>query len=202
MPKFKLTYFDINGGRAEPIRLALLLGNIDYEDCRFPFSDFATVRENTPLKQVPVFEVDGKQITQSNAISRYIGRLTGLYPTDDFQALLCDEILDAIEDITYKLVATFGMEGDALKTARESLVKGPLTRYLTWAQSKLEEQGGEYFVEQRLTIADLKIFVWVRGLLSGHLDHIPTNLVEETAPLLMQHYQRLMDNELIAQRYQ
>ncbi len=63
-----------------------------------------------------------------------------------------------------KLVATLGMNGEALKNARENLVAGALPQYLRWLQHQLESHGGEYFADDRLTIADLKVFVVVRGL--------------------------------------
>ena len=98
MPKLKLTYFDFPGGRAEPARLALHLGGIPFEDFRFAPSSFPEVRKTTPLNQVPTLHVDDAQVTQSDAITRYAGKLAGLYPTDPFQALLCDEILGAVAD--------------------------------------------------------------------------------------------------------
>ncbi|TQV87025.1 glutathione S-transferase [Aliikangiella coralliicola] len=201
MSTFKLTYFDIDGGRAEPARLAMHIGGIDFEDYRFTFDRFNEVVSTTPLKQVPTFAIDGKQITQCNAILRYLGKKADLYPADDMQALLCDEVLEAMEDMTHKLVATFGLEEDALKNAREALVEGAISHYLKWAQSKLEEQGGEYFIENKLTVADLKVFVWIRGLNSGHLDHIPTTLVEEVAPLLNAHCERVAATPKIADYY-
>jgi hypothetical protein len=36
-------------------------------------------------------------VTQSDAITRYVGKLAGLYPEDDLQALLCDEVMGALE---------------------------------------------------------------------------------------------------------
>ena len=42
----------------------------------------------------PVLEVDGVSATQSVAHLRYAGKKSGLYPTDDMQALRVDEILD------------------------------------------------------------------------------------------------------------
>ena len=201
MHKLTLTYFDFPGGRAEPARLAMILGGIEFEDFRFPFDQFNKVKEQTPLKQVPTLNVDGRQITQCNAINRFVGKLAGLYPQDNYQALLCDEIMDAIEEITHKIVATFGLAGEEQKLAREALVKGPLTQYLEWAQSRLAEQGGEYFIEQRLTIADLKIFVWIRSLNSGHLDHIPSSLVADIAPKLNEHMQRIAKTPAISAYY-
>ncbi|MEI8170723.1 MAG: glutathione S-transferase family protein [Rhodoferax sp.] len=201
MSQLKLTYFDFNGGRAEPARLALHMGGIAFEDSRFGFADFAEVRKSTPLGQVPVLHVDGVQVTQSDAITRYVGKLTGLYPLDAFQALLCDEVLDGVEDANVKLGTTFGLTGDALKEARTALVNGALPQYLGWLQTQLQAHGGQYFADNRLTIADLKVFTFVRGLTSGRLDHVPTDLVEKIAPLLAAHTQRIAQTPAIAQYY-
>ncbi len=201
MSQLKLTYFDFHGGRGEAARLALHLGNIAFEDYRFAFPEFAQLRKSTPLGQVPTLHVDGVQVTQSDAITRYAGKLAGLYPTDPFQALLCDEVMDGLEDINVKLGASFGLTGDALKEARAALVAGPLPQYLGWLQRQLQAHGGQYFADQRLTIADLKAFVFVRGLTSGRLDHIPTDLVQTVAPDLVAHVQRIAQTPAIAQYY-
>lgn len=201
MSQLKLTYFDFHGGRGEPARLALHIGGIAFEDKRFAGADFAEVRQSTPLGQVPTLHVDGVQVTQSDAITRYVGKLTGLYPTDAYQALLCDEVLDAVEDANIKLGNTFGLKGDALKEARTALINGPLPLYLGWLQSQLQAHGGEYFADNRLTVADLKVFVFVRGLNSGHLDHVPTDLVERIAPALNAHQQRIAQTPAVAQYY-
>lgn len=201
MDKLKLTYFDFPGGRAEPARLALHIGGIPFEDFRFASSAFPEVRKTTPLSQVPTLHVNGVQVTQSDAITRYAGKLAGLYPTDNFQALLCDEILGALEDVNIKLVATFGLTGEALASARTALVTGALPQYLRWLENQLESHGGAYFADNRLTIADLKTFVFVRGLCSGKLDHIPADLVDTVAPKLKAHMQRIGSMPAIAQYY-
>jgi len=201
MNKIVLTYFDIDGGRGESIRLALNIGGMDFEDDRFPFSKFPALLEKLPLRQVPVLMLNDRQITQSNAILRYIGKQADLYPVDDLRALLCDEILEAIEDVTDKLVATFGLSGDEFKAARQELVAGPLTLYLQWLEAKLTQEGGDYFVENRLSIADLKVFVWTRALSSGVMDHIPTDLVQNLAPKLHRHQQFIAALEPISQYY-
>ncbi len=201
MSQLKLTYFDMHGGRAEPARLALHIGGIAFDDHRFVFADFAEVRKSTPLGQVPVLHVDGVQVTQSDAITRYVGKLAGLYPADPFQALLCDEVMDGVEDANVKMGTTFGMTGDALKEARTALVNGPLPLYLGWLQSQLQAHGGAYFADNRLTIADLKVFVYVRSLNSGRLDHVPSDLVEKTAPQLNAHLQRIAQTPAVAQYY-
>jgi glutathione S-transferase len=201
MSQLTLTYFDLHGGRAEPARLVMYIGGVAFEDKRFAFADFAEVRKFTPLNQVPTLHVDGVQVTQSDAITRYVGKLASLYPLDAFQALLCDEVMDAVEDANVKIGTTFGLTGDALKEARTALVSGPLTLYLGWLQTQLQAHGGQYFADHRLTIADLKVFVFVRGINSGRLDHVPTDLVEKVAPLLNAHQQRIAQTPAVVQYY-
>jgi glutathione S-transferase len=201
MNKLKLTYFDFSGGRAEPARLAMHIGGIPFEDHRFASKDFAEIRKTTPLNQVPTLHLNDVQVTQSDAITRYVGKLAGLYPVDEFQALLCDEVMGALEDINVKIGATFGMDGDALKGARDALATGPLPRYLRWLQNQLEDHGGEYFADNRLTIADLKALVILRWLSGGVLDHIPRGLIAAEAPKLVEYMNRIAVLPAIAQYY-
>jgi glutathione S-transferase len=201
MPKLKLTYFDFHGGRAEPVRLALHIGGIAFEDYRFTFDEFTDVRKSTPFSQVPTLMVDGVQVTQSDSILRYAGKLAGLYPTDAYQALLCDEVMYVVEEASVKMGPSFRMTGDAQKEARTALVNGSMPVYLGWLQSQLQAHGGEYFADNRLTVADLKVFVDVRALNSGRLDHVPADLVERVAPALNAHMQRIVQTPAVAQYY-
>lgn len=202
MDKLQLTYFDFPGGRAEPARLALHIGGIAFEDQRFAPAEFAEVRKRTPLHQVPVLHVNGLQVTQSDAITRYAGKLAGLYPEDPVQALYCDEVMSALEDVTIRIGNTFGLAGDALKSAREALAADLLPRYLRWLDSRLEAHGGEYLADRRLTIADLKAFVLLGWLASGKLDHIPTDLVDTVAPKLAAYVARIAAIPAIAAWYE
>ncbi|MFZ6724906.1 glutathione S-transferase [Undibacterium sp. MH2W] len=191
MSQLKLTYFDVHGGRGEPVRLALAIGGIAFEDHRFSFAEFPEVRKTTPFGQVPTLEVDGVTVTQCDAMLRYAGKLAGLYPNDAFQALLCDEVMYVVEESIVRLGPTFRMTGEEQKAARLALVNGPMPVYLQWLEKQLLAHGGEYFADNRLTVADLKVFVDIRGLNSGRLDHVPTDLVEKVAPALNAHLQRI-----------
>lgn len=192
MPKLKLTYFAFDGGRGEPIRLALAYGKIPFEDHRFPPSDWPTVKNQTPLRQVPVMEVDGKVITQSNTLLRYAGKLAGLYPNDPLDAAHCDEAMDVTEDIVSKISPTMFIQDEAEKQrAREALAAGPIPLYLGRLETMLKERGGKYFAGDRLSVADFKVFLWTRHLQSGQLDHIPTDIVQRLAPALVEHFKRI-----------
>lgn len=201
MAKLKLTYFDFDGGRGEPARLALHVGGIAFDDHRVAGKDWPAFRDKTPFLAMPTLEVDGRVVSQSNSINRYVGKLTGLYPKDDFQALLCDEIMDAAEDIGTRIAQTIDLPEDAKKKAREELTAGRITRYLQQFQARLVAAGGEYFADQRLTVADLKIFMWIRWLRSGALDYIPKDLVDRVAPALVKHFERVAGHPMVEDYY-
>ncbi len=200
MTNYKLTYFDFDGGRAEPIRIAFHAAGIEFEDERLTFPEFGEMRGSTPFNAVPVLEIDGAPVSQSNAIGRYVGKMAGLYPEDDLQALYCDEALGALEDMLHCIVPTFSMQGDELKAAREKLVDGWLSVYVK-GLCKLLERGGDYFADNRLTIADLKACTQTAWLRNGSLDHVPTDLVERLAPGLVAHQERVEADPIVVAYY-
>ncbi|MDH5621961.1 MAG: glutathione S-transferase family protein [Gammaproteobacteria bacterium] len=201
MPKYKLTYFDFDGGRGEPVRIAFHAAGIQFEDHRISFKDFGEVRKTARFNALPVLEIDGTQVTQSNAMLRYLGKQGGLYPDDDTQALYCDEAMGAAEDLSHHIGQTIGLQGDELKEAREKLVAGRLPIFLRGMDDLLKRGGGRYFADKRLTVADLKVFVETRWLQSGSLDHIPKELVQELAPLLAEHEKRVAADPAVVAYY-
>lgn len=202
MAKLKLTYFDIHGGRAEPARLALHLGGIDFEDDRISFQEFGANRKGYPFRRVPVLQIDDIELSQCNAINRYVARLAGLYPADPLQAAYCDEVMDAVEDVVSKQVTTMSIKDEEQKkAAREALADGPIKLYLEQLSTMLDARGGEYFADGRLTVADLKVMVWVRSLRAGILDHVPADLAERVAPTLVAHLERVLGHPKIADYY-
>ncbi|MDG2376754.1 MAG: glutathione S-transferase family protein [Woeseiaceae bacterium] len=201
MASYRLIYFDFDGGRGEPVRVAFHAAGIEFEDERWTFPEFQEKRGDTRFNAVPVLEIDGNAFTQSTAMCRYIGRMAGLYPEDHLQALNCDEVMDATEDLTHIIVRTFGLEGEALKEAREALASGWINTFLNGLNELLERGGGEYFADNRLTMADLKTFLIVRWLMSGALDHVPTDIVENVAPALVTHHDRVSADPIVTAYY-
>ena len=191
MARLKLTYFDFHGGRGEPARIALSIGGIPFEDDRVKGTDWERRKPDTPFGALPLLEKDGEILAQSNAINRYVGKLANLYPPDPWQAALCDEIMEAVEDIGSKIAATMFLSDEQKKAQRKALVEGPIPFYLARLQQRLEAHGGRYFAGDRLSVADLKVFVLIRHLKSGVLDHVPTDLPDRIAPRLVEHYERI-----------
>lgn len=203
MPELKLRYFDFNGGRGEAARLAMAIGNVPFEDERIRIEDWPNVKGTTPFGQLPVLHVDGEEITQTNTINRYVGRLAGLYPENDLEAARCDEVMSAIEDVMFQIVPTLFMQDeDQKRTAREALADGPIPLVVTRLGEMLERRGGEYFADGRLTVADLKVFLWVRYLRSDMLDYVPTSIVDDHAPGLVNHFEQVNAHPAIVAWYQ
>jgi glutathione S-transferase len=201
MAKLKLTYFDFHGGRGEPARLALSIGGITFEDDRVHTADWEHRKGGTPFGALPVLEVDGQIVAQSNAINRYVGKLADLYPSDPWEAALCDEAMEAVEDITNKIAATLFLSEEQKMAQRKTLVDGPIPFYLARLQQRLEAHGGRYFAADRLSVADLKVFVWIRHLRSGALDHVPIDLSDRVAPKLVEHYERVKNDPRVKSYY-
>ncbi len=192
VPKLELTYFDFHGGRGEPARLALYIGGVPFDDRRVKFEQWPALKPKTPFGAIPVLRVDGEELAQSNGINRFVGKLTGLYPEDPLQAAFCDEAMDAVEDISVQVVGTFSITDEEEKKARRQvLADGPIRFYLERLERRLEARGGTWFSDGRLTVADLKVFLWIRHLKSGTLDYIPTDLPDRFAPRLVEHFERV-----------
>jgi len=200
--QLKLTYFDFDGGRGEPARIALSSAGIAFEDDRVAFADWLARKKDARFGGLPLLEVDGQVLTQSNTINRYVGRLTGLYPEDPWQAALCDEACDAVEEYHGEISRSFGIKDpEELRRVREELVASKFPLYLKAFDAMLRERGGEWFADGRLTIADLKMKEVVRQLRSGKLDHVPTDIVKTYAPKLDAHYDRVLAHPKVVAYY-
>merc|ERR1719313_3169716 len=98
----KLTYFGL-GIRAEPMRMALWHGKMEYEDERLTFEEFGARKASLPGGQLPFMEHEGKVMNESMAMFRYIGKKTGLYPEDNYEAWSFDQVVDFLNDYMTKI---------------------------------------------------------------------------------------------------
>ena len=187
----KLTYFDMDGGRGEPIRLAYYYGGVAFEDNRITFPQWGELKSKTPWGSLPTLEVPGKgTLGQSHAICRYVARHTNLYPTDDFKAAQVDDLLNGLEDVSLKISPTMRIQDEAQKkAARETLAKEDLPKIFEQVEKILEKASasGPFAFGDQPTIVDFSIFVLQNWLLSGKLDHIPTDLTAKYKRIVQVH---------------
>ncbi|KAJ3159318.1 hypothetical protein HDU86_001922 [Geranomyces michiganensis] len=183
IPKsIKLTYFDFKG-LAEPVRLALTIAGLDFENIRIKREDWSAVKPAMPFGKVPVLEVDGQRVAQSAAMLRYIGKLvpeTGLYPADIWTAFKVDEILGVVDDIYELLHPSYATkDADEIVRLRSALVKpdGPMRVGLAQLEAALAKSAcSKFALGNTLTIADLAIYVQLDFFSSGDLTAIPQDL--------------------------
>lgn len=100
IPRLTLSYFE-TAGRAEPIRLAAAIGKVPFTNRTMVRGDWSETKRFSPLKQLPTLMViePGKDLVtapQSTAILRYFGKLGGLYPADEMEAVQVEFMMESI----------------------------------------------------------------------------------------------------------
>ena len=187
-----LRYFPFPG-RAGAIRDAFNIGKIEFEDSHVPPQEFRTRRAagEFPFGGLPVLDVEttsGKLCSaQSNAILRFAGRLSGLYPDDDpIRALKVDEALDLGEDINNLIGPSIHEQDESRKMAmRKELAEVTLPFWGDCFERLLVANGRTGFiVGNSLTVADLKLYWIFDWLTSGILDGIPVTLFDQYATVM------------------
>eukprot|EP01091_Cochliopodium_minus_P021194 TRINITY_DN95_c0_g1_i8.p1 TRINITY_DN95_c0_g1~~TRINITY_DN95_c0_g1_i8.p1 ORF type:complete len:225 (+),score=78.55 TRINITY_DN95_c0_g1_i8:62-676(+) len=157
-------------GLAEPIRLAFEIGGIEFEDERIEKEQFEKIKSTLPYGSLPYLTLgDGEIIAQSNAILRYVGRQTKLYPEDNLQATRIDELIDAVGDILPKIFPTvLEKDPEIKKQGIEKINNEVLPHWVNLIEKRIEKYGkGGYSVGDHLTIADLKLYMFFGGVLFG-----------------------------------
>jgi len=187
----RLRYFPFPG-RAGAIRDALNIGKVEFVDDFVLPEQFRELRASGefPFGGLPVLYVEtttGKFCSaQSNAILRFAGRLSNLYPVNDLiQALKIDEALDLGEDINQLLGPSLHESDEQKKMAmRKKLAEQTLPEWATYFERLLTNNGNTGFiVGKALTVADLKLYWIVDWLSSGILDGIPVTLFDAYATI-------------------
>ena len=176
-----LTYFDFDGSRGLECRLALTVARLPFEDIRLSREQWAALKPTTPFGALPLLDMDGQKLAQSNAILGYIGRAHGLYPSDPWQAAQHDALLQSVEDVRAKLPDGKGMSEDDKKAAREAFAAGWLSQ---WAATVSAQIAGPFLAGEALSVADIKLFVILRSYLNGTYDHVPPSTFDRFPKLL------------------
>ena len=189
--KLTIIYPDLPFWRAETSRLALFIGEIEFEDIRPSREEISKMRNDGvfPFGQFPILKVGSKTIAQTGAIARFCGKLSGLYPMDnDFYAAKVDEVIDLATDITHKIRPALKENNpEKSKEMRIELANKILPLWLGFMETLLEKNGKTgYFVNNYLTIADLAAWRLCGWISSGVIVGIPENILDNY-PLLKDH---------------
>jgi prostaglandin-H2 D-isomerase / glutathione transferase len=184
MTKPRLTYFDFAGSRGEECRIALHLAGIDFEDVRVKGSDWPALKGRMPFGAMPVLEIPGKPpLAHSNAILVFIGRQHGLHPADAFEAARHEALMCAVEELRHTITPTLRIsDPEQKRQAREAMAANELKTWGSYVERQLGD--GPFIGGAALQVADLKLYMVVRWLTAGTLDHVPTTVLDHCPKLL------------------
>ena len=183
----KIYYSHTPFWRAEVLRVSLFISNIHFEDVRISREEFINMiktgylpnGKKVPFHQLPVIEVDGEIIGQTGAIARYCGKISNLYSNDNINAAKIDQIIDAATDITNLVSPTIREKDEQKKFEDRLLLKNKLLpRWFRYLENILSESTSDWFVENKMTIADIAMWRLLGWLISGIIDGIPTTIVD------------------------
>ena len=183
----KIYYSHTPFWRAEVLRVSLFISNTPFEDVRITREEFINMiktgylpnGKKVPFHQLPVIEVDGEIIGQTGAIARYCGKISNLYSNDKINAAKIDQIIDAATDITNLVSPTIREKDEQKKIEDRLLLKNKLLpRWFRYLENILSESTSDWFVENKMTIADIAMWRLLGWLISGIIDGIPTTIVD------------------------
>ena len=186
--KLSFIYLDTPFWRAEVGKIALYIGGIEFENKIITREEFQRVKVEghlddgtiIPFHQLPCLIVDGVPIAQTGGISRFCGKLSGMYPkNDDLLAARIDQFVDIATDITV-LIFNCGVneEEEIRRAKRQELSRGELARKLRMLDKNIIDDG-DWVLQPSMGLADIAIWRLMGWLSSGTVDGIPTDILKD-----------------------
>ncbi|CAF1180908.1 unnamed protein product [Rotaria sordida] len=165
--QYKLYYFD-SRGRAEPIRLIFAYAGQKFEDIRYSDDEWSKMKNEMPLGQIPVLEINGQKFPQSLAITRYVARQFKLTGKDDLESMKCDVIVDTMNEFNedYYRLWFFIEDENQRQTETTKFITKTIPEKLTMFEKLMNMYGnGVWAVGDNITWADFVIYDTVQNLL-------------------------------------
>ncbi|XP_048740132.1 probable glutathione S-transferase 9 [Ostrea edulis] len=160
MACYKLHYFAVRG-RGELIRMLFILAKVDFQDIRVNeggVDEWEEYRHGTPTGELPFLEVDGKQLTQSLTIARYLARKFGLAGDTNWEQALVEQIVDTCDDLRAENAKIIHERDESkLKYLKSKMTEEVLPKFQNRLTRFLQQHGDRYFVGSKITLADLAV---------------------------------------------
>lgn len=139
----RLHYFK-GWGKAEQARWMLASAGIAFENVALTTpEDFNALKREGKLMfgQVPLLEIDGLCLIQSQAIVRYVARKGGLMPEDPAEAALCDMVAETCSDARGLVVSAPFQMNDL--EAHKAKLPALYEKYFPKFEALLEDTAGK-----------------------------------------------------------
>eukprot|EP01068_Selenidium_serpulae_P004538 Selendium_serpulae@DN3623_c0_g1_i1.p1 len=184
MVKPKLFYFPIKG-RAFAIRLALAIGDIEYEFIPMSGESLKARREEFPFGQLPAMEIEGAKLCQSAACLEWAAEKAGLLPKDHWGRVKILEVLCCMDDVIAKVgPSLYEKDQDTKLRMRAALMDDDKLPKMFANLEKIVHKSSAApgcAVGGAMSSADLVVFQVLDWFHSGSLDGIPKEIVNEKA---------------------
>jgi len=159
---YKLTYYNVRS-LGEPIRWIFHYAGIPFEDDRIPW-DYPNWFQNlkkdfaSTVGQIPVLTVNGKELSQSAVISRYLAEEFGLLGNTNWEKARGDEAISLICDlfIAWRTTNIFR------RMLTKQVIDERFPLYYAKLNALLEETNGPYLNGTKLTHADFWIASFIQ----------------------------------------
>ncbi|CAI4229822.1 unnamed protein product [Auanema sp. JU1783] len=163
MVHYKLTYFSIRG-LAETVRQLFHLAGVPFEDQRVTMEEFQALKKTLPFEQLPVLEVDGQVICQTNAILRYLAKQFGFYGKTDYEQAIVDSLADQYKDFSseirqysYSVRGFIPATAEELEKMKQEIYVPAREKYLRFLTNFLKKSSTGFLAGGELTYADVLI---------------------------------------------
>lgn len=168
MSTYKLIYFNLRA-RGEVSRLIFEQAGVKYEDKRVAKEEWQQLKPNTPTGVLPILEVDGKQLTGSVVIERFLAGRFGLAGSNDVENAEIAGIVDLLQDF-FLCMLKMHFEQDEEKKAqlKEKFGKEDIPKYWGIIEKMFEKNNSAEG--------------WVYGNKPTHADFSIFNILEYTLP--------------------
>lgn len=132
-------------------------GGIKYDDVRVNSLDELRASNALPFDQVPILKVgNSKTVAQSASIARYAAKLAGLYSACPQWAAEQDMILDLVAEIRAAYRPFYSLKAEEQVRFKETFIAETVPKFLAKLEKALN--GNEYYVANKLSVADLGVF--------------------------------------------
>lgn len=202
-----LYYYGVPG-RAEQIRLAFHVAGVAWENHIVNRESWAKMKselvEKVPQANIPLLEVDGKYLTESLAILRYVGVLGGLVPDSAFEQGKMDEGIAQSNDVFQAFGPTFAISDPAERlAARQALCEAPdgkLFKLMQRFDASIAGFSNGYMAGDKLTVGDICWFSMFGLLSCGMIDGFDARFFDQFTNITT--YRKFIGtNPKVASRY-
>lgn len=133
-------------------------------------------------------------MSQTDALPRWAGEKSNLYPANDNDALICDEVIATSFDALYNTPTS--TDEQEKKRLREEYTMGFLSTALTLLEKRVK-QGNRGWRVANFSIGDLTLAMLTDMILKGDFDYVAPSLIVDNFPALNQHHKSVHDHEVV-----